>query len=892
MNPVNADASRPVATRRQTLWLTMALGLVILLSGCADASTKDLTDEPDIVVIAEGLLNPVGMAQLPDGSILVAEEGTGDGDSSAGVSLITVDGQVGRIVSGLPSSRDSGDLSGVPFVAVDGAATKIYLSYFGAERILTLPIPEGGFQLGSPAGIDDLADTMTPLNQVRLTNPFDLAFLEDGSPVVSDASQNGIATTNADGTTRFIHRFGELTDPNDSNVRIDAVPTGIAQLDGKLLVTLTGGCPFPLGSGRVVSIDSERNEQVVVDGLNMPIDVAVSDDGTVWVLEFARFTPGSSCFTGEGYAGATGRLSRLDSSDNLDVVVADLNYPASVLPLDDGSLLVSEVFSGRVVQVITGTQPRLLPAVAERVESIPEWRLVNVASEVGVEFTQGSFSETVTMDPVAAMGGGLCWLDFDNDGWIDLYMINSHSVAEDQLWEDRGALPTNALFRNDNGSFADVSKTSGTDLAIHGNGCVAADFNLDGAIDIYVTADGPNSLLINNGDGTFSDVAIEAGVAAPEWSTAAAVADLNSDGLPDLFVASYIDLSLKIERPSGAFPQDFIGLPDRLYLSQGLNERGTPMFADVATEIGIDVAGRGLGALFSDFDRDGDLDLYVTNDGNQNSLYRNDPDLGRLGVRFTDVTTSAAVGDSGSGMGVAGGDFDGDSTFDLIVTNWDRELNAVYKNLGEDDLGFQYSTFRLGISGLGNGQTGWGTAWADLDNDTDLDLFIANGRVPVTDLQLDAELIRLYENLLSEGQPSRFSDISETVGLGDAGPLSARGSAMADFDNDGDLDIAVNVIGGPAVLLRNNNVPGASIVVELAGFNAGAVVRVELRDGTELIREIHVGSSYLASEDPRLVFGIGDADGASLIVVEWPDGSTTMMDEVAAGARVVFTRPT
>jgi len=880
----------PVARRAYAL--AMALFTVLLLSACAGPNDERSTSEPDVVVIAEGLLNPVGMARLPDGSILVAEEGTGNNDASAGVSLITTDGRVGRVVSGLPSSRDSGDLSGVPFVAVDSTATTIYLSYFGAERILTLPIPEAGFELGSPAGISDLADTMTPLNEVRLTNPFDLTFFDDGSPVVSDASQNGIATTNPDGTTRFIHRFGELTDPNNSDVKIDAVPTGLARLDDKLLVTLTGGCPFPLGSGKVVSIDEDRNEEVVVDGLDMPIDVAVSDDGTVWVLEFAKFAPGSSCFTGEGYTESTGKLSRLDGNDDLDVVLADLDYPGAVLVLEDGSLLVTEVFSGRVIQVITDSQPQFLPTVAERVDSVPEWQLVDVATDVGVVFTHGSFTETVTMDPVAAMGGGLCWLDFDNNGWLDLYIINSHSVSEDQLWESRGGLPTNALFRNDNGQFTDVSEASGADLAIHGNGCVAADFNLDGATDIYVTADGPNALLINNGDGTFSDVADEAGVAAPEWNTAAAVADINGDGLPDLFVASYIDLELKIARPSGAFPQDFIGLPDRMYLNEGLDEQGIPMFGDVAAAIGIDVAGRGLGALFSDFDRDGDLDLYVTNDGNPNSLYRNDSEAGTSGARFVDVTTAAAVGDSGSGMGVASGDFDGDANFDLIVTNWDRELNAVYKNLGQDELGFQYSTFRIGISGLGNGQTGWGTAWADLDNDADLDLFIANGRVPITDLEVDAELARLYENRLSQGQPGRFADISEAVGLFDVGPLSARGSALADFDNDGDLDIAINVIGGPAVLLRNNNAPGASIVVELAGFNPGAIVSVLLEDGTELVREIHVGSSYLASEDQRLVFGIGDSNGASRIDVDWTDGSTSSMTDVAPGASVMFPSPT
>ena len=193
----------------------------------------------------------------------------------------------------------------------------------------------------------------------------------------------------------------------------------------------------------------------------------------------------------------------------------------------------------------------------------------NVAADVGLDFQHGAFRTAIFADPAAMMGAGLCWIDFDRDGWLDLYLVNSFAEAERSYWEAQGGLPTNSLFRNEQGQFRDVSAQSGTDVSLRGNGCIAADFNLDGWADLYITADGPNMLLWNQGDGTFVEGAAVAGVAAPEWNSAAAVTDLNGDGLPDLFVAAYIDLDNQIPNPSGAFPQDYYGLPDRLYLNQG-----------------------------------------------------------------------------------------------------------------------------------------------------------------------------------------------------------------------------------------------------------------------------------------------------------------------------------
>jgi hypothetical protein len=511
-----------------------------------------------------------------------------------------------------------------------------------------------------------------------------------------------------------------------------------------------------------------------------------------------------------------------------------------------------------------------------------EAEFTDVAGEVGLDFRHGAFRWEVSPDPPAMMGGGVCWLDFDDDGWLDLFVVNSYAEAEAARWQEEGGLPTTALYRNEEGEFVDVSTESGANLAVRGNGCVAADFDLDGHTDLYVTTSRADALLWNDGDGSFTEGAVEAGVAAYGWRSGAAVGDVNGDGWPDLFVAGYADLNNRNVAATKGFPSTYLGVRDLLFLSNGPAEGGRVTFREVGAQAGLEVVNfeYGLGALFSDFDRDGDLDLYVANDTNPNRLYENVPwpggaeaDPDGLGFRFEERAASAGVADPNAGMGVAGGDYDGDGRSDLFVTNAREQVHAVFRSdpLGENAPSFADARADFGLEAAG-ASTGWGVSWADLELDTDLDLLVANGNVPITDLVADAQPLQSFENLTAQGERGRFEEGSDGLGLEEIGPLLARGSAAADYDNDGDVDVAVAEIGGPLLLLENALDGGNWLEVRLEGFHPGALITAILPDGRKLEREVCAGSSYLSSEDPRVHFGLGKAHEVSELVVRWPGG--------------------
>jgi hypothetical protein len=503
------------------------------------------------------------------------------------------------------------------------------------------------------------------------------------------------------------------------------------------------------------------------------------------------------------------------------------------------------------------------------------------------------------------LGGGVCWLDYDGDGWLDLYAVNSHAEDEAARWEDEGGLPRNALFHNVGGEFVDVSAGSGADLAMRGNGCVAADLDRDGRTDLYVTGAGSGALLWNRGDGSFSEGAVAAGAPAVGWYAGAAAGDVDGDGWPDLFVAGYANLDSPVAGATQGFPNTYTGVRDLLYLNEGQAEGGRPTFREVGVEAGLEVTDfeYGRGALLTDLEGDGDLDLYVANDTTPNRLYDNvgwpggaEADPAGLGFRFEELAARAGVADPNAGMGVAGADYDMDGRRDLFVTNARDQVHGAFHGEGPGAVDPSFADVRRELGpDLGAG-TGWGVSWGDLDLDTDLDLVIANGGIPVTDLTGDAQRLQVLANRTAQGAAAgagtaRFVDVGPRAGRRGVRALLARGSALADFDNDGDLDVAVGSIGGPLVLLENRGATGNWLEVRLGGFQPGAVITAALPDGRSLSREVQAGSSYLSSEDPRGHLGLAGATEVRELRVTWPGGSETVLEAVAANQVVTVEPP-
>ncbi len=558
------------------------------------------------------------------------------------------------------------------------------------------------------------------------------------------------------------------------------------------------------------------------------------------------------------------------------------------LGLESGRYKITRFRGGQGAPTIAG--PATAPAGTEALGGV---RLADVASRAGLVFRQGAFRFDTSLDVTAMMGGGLCWLDYDEDGWLDLFVVNSYSGPDISSWEQRGGLPRSALFHNVRGAFEDVSRGSGADLQLRGNGCVAADLDLDGHTDLYVTSagynvptDGYDALLWNDGDGTFTEGARAAGINDPGWHAGAAVGDVNDDGRPDLFVAGYTDPNGQIPGSPEGFPANHLAVADRLYLNQGSGENGRPTFREVGRQAGIERAAvdHGLGAVFTDVDGDGRLDLYVANDLDPNRLYMNvkvPTTRAGLGFRLQESARRKGVADPNAGMGIAAADYNRDGRADLFVTNARGQLHAVYRTRSKERA---FADARPAFaSALGTSLTGWGVSWVDLDLDGNFELVLANGAIPVTNLAKNAQRVRV----LAQGERGQWDDVGRQVGLRDSLRINGRGLAAADYDNDGDVDVAINSIGGRLVLLRSTGATGHWLEVSLDRFSPGARVTATLPDGRKLVREVQAGSSYLSSEDPRIHFGLGDATEVRELVVRMPGGDETRLTDVAADQVVV-----
>ncbi len=479
-------------------------------------------------------------------------------------------------------------------------------------------------------------------------------------------------------------------------------------------------------------------------------------------------------------------------------------------------------------------------------------------------------------------GAGAAFFDADGDGWQDIYLVNGTDLAGRPPEEP----PVNRLFRNRrDGTFSDVTAASGAGDPGYGQGVAAADYDGDGDQDLFVANFGPNVLLRNEAGGRFADVTGEAGLGDPRWGSSPGFLDYDLDGDIDLFVANYVHFTLEINVPCGdgaghrsyCEPSVYEPIGDLLYRNDG------DRFTDVTRAAGITLEGRGLGVAFSDYDLDGDTDIYVANDGTMNFLYDN-----RRGtfaeVGLTSGTRYNEFGHPEAGMGVDFGDYDNDGDQDLFITNFAGETNTLYRNEGQGRFGIVSD--EVGLDGPSKLPLGFGMKFIDCDNDADLDLFVANGHVVHRIQEADpAQRYRQPNQMFRNDGGVRFTDVSAELGPQFIEADVGRGTAVGDYDNDGDLDLLVTTVAASARLLRNDGGNRRRwLFVELVGARhpdaLGARVTVTA-DGRRQVKERQSGSSYLSSHDPRLHFGLDQATRAD-VEIRWPDGSTQRVPGVAA----------
>ncbi len=471
-------------------------------------------------------------------------------------------------------------------------------------------------------------------------------------------------------------------------------------------------------------------------------------------------------------------------------------------------------------------------------------------------------------------GAGCAFLDYDNDGWMDIYLVNSGRC---DFYEPTQPL-RNALYRNNrDGTFTDVTEKAGVAAGGYGQGVAVGDYNSDGFPDLYVTQYGKSILYRNNGDGTFTDVTEHAGVAAPGWSSSAVWFDYDNDGRLDLFVCQFVEFSKAKNlpcvtynnRPGYCVPRFYKPTASRLF-----HNNGDGTFSDVSASLGIGAhSGKAWGVVAGDLNNDGRLDLFVSNDTTPNFLFMN-----RGGGRFEETGALAGVafsqtGRARSGMGVDAADMNQDGWLDLFVANIDHERYSLYQN--NHDETFDDQAEPMGIAAATHLMSGWGLKFFDYDNDGNLDLIVANGN-PDDQIETIAKDVTYREPLLLfHGDGKGLRNVS-----GESGPiftrnLSARGLAIGDFDNDGGVDVLIAVNDAAPLLLHNRSARGRHwLGLRLVGTqsNRDAVgARVHWQAGDLKGTRTKVGGgSYLSSHDPRLVLGIGARTRIDWLEVQWP----------------------
>ncbi len=517
----------------------------------------------------------------------------------------------------------------------------------------------------------------------------------------------------------------------------------------------------------------------------------------------------------------------------------------------------------------------------------PGFRLTDVTATAGIAFHHNSGAYGAKYLP-ETMGPGCAFLDYDNDGWLDILLVNGCDWPGHKRQRS-----TMQLYRNNrDGTFTDVTQRAGLGVEMYGLGVTVADYDNDGFPDIYVTAAGQNRLFHNTGRGTFVDATDHAGLGGrSEFSTSAMWFDYDRDGLLDLFVCNYVrwspehDVFCSVDGKNKSYctPEAYHGSTCWLF-----RNRGNGTFEDVTAKSGIfDASAKALGVAMLDDNRDGWPDLFVANDTQPNKLYRNL----RNGT-FEDVAVQAGVafsedGRARAGMGVDAADFDNSGVAGIAITNFDDEMIALYRQ-GRGGL-YTDAAVTAGIGRPSRSRLGFGCAFADVDLDGHLDLLAVNGHIDesVRNIAGNHGYAQPPHLFLNDGY-GVFRDVAASVGGGYASPKVARGLACGDFNRDGTPDILITTNQGPAYLYRNEVTNGnRSVRFHLRGTKSnrdaiGAIVRLTTPEGTQS-RMVRTGSSYLSQSELALTFGIGKVDRASHVAIEWPSGAVQEFKDVKPG---------
>ncbi len=527
--------------------------------------------------------------------------------------------------------------------------------------------------------------------------------------------------------------------------------------------------------------------------------------------------------------------------------------------------------------------------------SDPGFRLVDATAAAGIQFQHNSGAFGAKYLP-ETLGAGCAFLDYDGDGWLDILLVNGADWPGHKSRSSTNRESTMRLYRNNrNGTFTDVTEKAGLAVPMYGMGVAVADYDNDGFPDIFVTAVGQSRLFHNTGQGRFVDVTEKAGLGGRDsFSTSAMWFDFDRDGRLDLFVCNYVKWSAEHDvfcsvdgtHKSYCTPEAYHGSTCWLF-----RNRGDGTFDDVTAKSGIfDTTSKSLGVALLDYDHDGWPDVLVANDTQPNKLYRN-----LKNGTFEDVAVRAGVafsedGKARAGMGVDVADFDNSGTPGIVITNFDNEMIALYRQ----SRGGTYTDVALesGVGKASRNSLGFGCGFFDADLDGRLDLLAVNGHIDETvrNIRSNVGYAQPPQLFLNQGKGG-FRDVAAEAGRDFASPKVGRGAAWGDFDRDGDVDLLITTNQGPALLYRNEITNGnRSLRVRLIGTKSnrdaiGAVVRLTTPDGAQS-RMVKTGSSYLCQSELAVTFGLGKRDKADRLVIEWPSGLVEDYRNLAAGSHV------